>query len=167
MVRKMLVGLVAALAVTAFAPVALAEADPLAAVKQALTTLKVDFKQAKKTLLADIATVKADIEAFPGASDKAAAKAKLRADLQQLRADRRAAHEQLKADRLALREAMQAAREAKAGSQGHREALRKQLQECKQEFEEGRAELREAMEELREMLQELKASFGSRDSAPA
>ncbi len=63
--------------------------DPVSTLQTDLTSLQTAVSTAHDTLVADFTKIQTDATSLQGTTDKAAARATLRADLQQLRSDRR------------------------------------------------------------------------------
>ena len=144
MTRKTLAAAAAALGVAAFAPVALAADDPLAAVKADIAKCQTDFTSAHDTLMADAQKLQSDAALIkPGNKD--AAKAALKADWTKLQSDFQATHATMQADWQQLHADLQAAREAKSGAKADRAALRDAIQQMKSTFQQGRAQVHEAV----------------------
>ena len=65
-----------------------AGADPVSTLQTDLASLQTAVSTAHDTLVADLTKIQTDATSLQGTTDKAAARATLRADLQQLRSDR-------------------------------------------------------------------------------
>jgi hypothetical protein len=100
-------------AVAALVPAAsLAAGDPVSALQTDLASLQAAVSTAHDTLVADLTKTKADATSLQGTTDRAAARATLRADLQQFRSDRRALVPAVRSARSQVRTDVKAAKDA-------------------------------------------------------
>jgi ABC-type transporter MlaC component len=152
--KKTLTLVTMALVLGVLAPsAALADADPVAAVKADVAKLLSDASARHDVVIADANKLAADAEAAKGGT-KAAARATIKADLAKLRADRKAAAVILKADRAQLKTDLEAAKEAKA-----LKGLRGTLKDARDTLKQQRAEVKQALEAAHAAVKELRASF--------
>lgn len=111
--HKFLYLMALALAVAVIVPVAALADDPLAAIQADITQLQTDVKVKHDAVLADALTLQTDAETLVG-SDKATAKAKIKADVQRLTGDWKSLLAVCKTDREQLRSDIEAAKAAGA-----------------------------------------------------
>ena len=109
--RKFLYLMALAVAVAVIVPVAALADDPLAAIQADITQLKTDVQTKHDTVLADAQTLQTDAQTLVG-SDKATAKAKIKADVQKLTGDWKSLLAVCKTDREKLRSDVEAAKAA-------------------------------------------------------
>jgi hypothetical protein len=164
--RKVLLLTVLALGGAALAPAAaLADSDPLAAVKTDVAKLQSDAQNARDTLVADANKLASDAQSLEGTTDRRHAIDTLKADRAQFKSDREAAQTTLRADRLQLRTDLKALRVARHASQGTTGGtapngeLRALLQNLHSQLQQYRSDVRHAIEQARDAVKDLRGNF--------
>jgi hypothetical protein len=137
----LVVAVIAAACIPALA--AVAGQDPVAAVNADTAKLQSDFSAAHDTLIADASKLQADAQLLSG-SDKAQARAAIKADFQQLRSDFVSARSTMRADWKQLLSDYRAA--VSSGlSYFDRVSLRLALRQVRLTLRQGRVEIRQAI----------------------
>lgn len=141
--------------------VALADGDPLAAVKADIAKVESDVQAAHDTLVADAGHLESDAIALKGNANKDQVKTTIKADWEKLRSDRHMLLGQIQADRKALVADLKAARDAHVG----KGEIRPLLQALRQHDRQLRIEVRNAIRDARNAVRELRHSFRSQPNA--
>lgn len=137
------------------APAALADTDPLAAVRADVAKVEADATARHDLVIADAQKLQADAQAAAGGT-KDAAKATIQADRQKLWSDRAQATETVRADRAQLRTDLAAVHAAKAGGNGVLEDL---LRPMRTQLRQQHREIVSAIHEARRAVRTLRHSF--------
>jgi hypothetical protein len=100
-------------AVAGLAPAAsLAAGDPVSTLRTDLANLRTAVSTAHDTLVADLAKIRADATSLQGTTDRAGARATLKADVQRFRTDRHALVPAIRTARRQVRADLKAAKDA-------------------------------------------------------
>jgi hypothetical protein len=137
------------------APAALADTDPLAAVRADVAKVEADATARHDLVIADAQKLQADAQAAVGGT-KDAAKATIQADRQKLRADRAQATATVRADREQLRTDLAAVHAARAGGNG---VLRDLLRPMRTQLRQQHHEILGAIHSARAAVRSLHRSF--------
>lgn len=137
------------------APAALADTDPLAAVRADVTKVEADATARHDLVIADAQKLQTDAQAAVG-GDKDTAKATIRADVAKLHADRLQATSTVLADRAQLTGDLAAAHTAGAGGNG---ALKSLLQPMRTQLRQQHAEIVSAIHAAHDAVRSLRRSF--------
>ena len=144
-----------ALAAAAIAPIAaLADTDPLAAIKADIAQLKTDVQTKHDAVVADATTLQNDAHSLVG-SDRKTARTKIKIDALKLTGDWKSLLSVCLADRLQLRKDINAARQAGAGK-GQIAPL---VREANLEIRATNLQMRAAVLQARAAVIELRQSF--------
>jgi hypothetical protein len=161
--RKVLLLTVLALGGAALAPAAaLADSDPLAAVKADAAKLQSDAQSRRDTLVADAQKVVTDAQSLKGTTDRGHAVDLLKGDRDQFKSDRLAARSTLQADRQQLAADLKALRDARKGDPHAVPAngeLKTLLQNVHSQLEQYRLDVRHAVEQALQAIKDLRGSF--------
>jgi hypothetical protein len=152
--HKFLYLLALALAVTVIAPVTALADDPLAAIKADIAQLQTDVKAKHDAVLADAQVLQNDAQTLVG-SDKATAKAKIKADVQKLTSDWRSLLAVCLSDRAKLRADIEAAHAA--GLKAHE--IRPVVREAMLQIRASNLEMRAGVLKARAAVVALRQSF--------
>ena len=152
--RKFLYLAALALAVAAVVPVAAFADDPLAAIKADITQLRTDVQTKHDAVLADAQTLQTDAQSLVG-SDKATAKAKIKADVLKLTGDWRSLLSVCLSDRAKLHSDIAAAHAAGIG----KDQIRPLVHEANLQIRASNLEMRAGVVKARAAVFALRQSF--------